>query len=120
MGVTWGASSRLALKRQKSRQDSREKGRPRVSSLGQIIRAIQRDAAALPTGELRDEIEVSLGVLDATISQFHRARPGIRGVDERITATGNVMIATLTVALYVRELTTRPADVTPIVTASLN
>ena len=91
-----------------------------MSSLGQIIRAIQHDAAALPTGELRDEIEVSLGVLDATISQFHRARPGIWGVDERITATGDVMIATLTVALYVKELTTRPADVTPIVTASFN
>ena len=117
MGVTWGASSRLTLKRQRTR---REKGRPRVSSLGQIIRAIQHDAAALPTSELRDEIEISLEVLDATISQFHRARPGIWGVDERITATGNVMIATLTVALYVRELTTRPADVTPIVTSSLN
>src|SRR6266567_479040 len=99
MGVTWGASSRLMLKRQKTRQDSREKGRPRVSSLGQIIRAIQHDAAALPTSELRDEIEISLDVLDAT---------------------GNVMIATLTVALYVRELTTRPADVTAAVTSSLN
>ena len=91
-----------------------------MSSLGQIIRAIQHDAAALPTSELRDEIEISLEVLDATISQFHRARPGIRGVDERITATGNVMVATLTVALYVRELTTRPADVTAAVTSSLN
>ena len=117
MGVTWGASSRLTLKRQKFR---REKGRPRVSSLGQIIRAIQCDAAALPTGELRDEIEISLEVLDATISQFYRARPGIRGVDARITATGNVMVATLTVALYVRELATRPADVTAAVTSSLN
>jgi hypothetical protein len=117
MGVTWGASSRLTLKRQQTR---RQKGRPYVSSLGQIIRVIQRDAAALPTGELRDEIEISLEVLDATISQFHRARPGIRGVDERITATGNVMVATLTVALYVRELTTRPADVTAAVTSSLN
>jgi len=90
-----------------------------VSSLGQIIRAIQHDAAALPTGELRDEIEVSLEVLDATISQFHSIRPGIRHVDERISATGDVMIATLTVALYVRELTTRPADVTT-VSSSLN
>ncbi len=115
MSVSWGASSRLTLKRQKAA----EKGRPRVSSLGQIIRVIQRDAAALPTGELRDEIEVSLTVLDATISQFHRIRPGIRHVDERISATGDVMIATLTVALYVRELATRPADVTPVVT-SLN
>ncbi len=119
MGVTWGASSRLTLKRQHTRQESREKGRPRVSSLGQIIRAIQHDAAALPTGELRDEIEISLEVLDATLSQLHRVRPGIRGVDERITATGDVMIATLTVALYVRELATRPADVTAVVT-SLN
>ncbi len=116
MGVTWGASSRLTLKRQQGR---REKGRPHVSSLGQIIRVIQHDAAALPTGELRDEIEISLDVLDATISQFHRVRPGIGHVDERISATGDVMIATLTVALYVRELTTRPADVTAVVT-SLN
>jgi hypothetical protein len=90
-----------------------------VSSLGQIIRVIQHDAAALPTGELRDEIKISLGVLDATISQFYRARPGIRHVDERISATGNVIVATLTVALYVRELASRPADVTAIVT-SLN
>ena len=89
-----------------------------MSSLGQIIRVIQRDAAALPTTELRDEIEISLGVLDATISQFYRIRPGIRHVDERISATSNVMIATLTVALYVRELTTRPADVTTV--TSLN
>ena len=90
-----------------------------MSSLGQIIRVIQRDAAALPTGQLRDEIEMSLGVLDVTISQFHSIRPGVRHIDERISATGNVMIATLTVALYVRELTSRPADVTAIVT-SLN
>jgi hypothetical protein len=89
-----------------------------VSSLGQIIRVIQH-AAALPTGELRDEIETSLGVLDATINQFHSIRPGIRHVDERISATGDVMIATLTVALYVRELAARPADVTAVVT-SLN
>jgi hypothetical protein len=91
-----------------------------VSSLGQIIRAIQHDAAALPTSELRDEIEISFEVLDATISQFHSIRPGVRNVDERISATGNVMIATLTVALYVRELATRPADVTAAVTGSLN
>jgi hypothetical protein len=116
MGVTWGASSRLTLKRQQTR---REKGRPHVSSLGQIIRVIQHDAAALPTDELRDEIKISLEVLDATISQFHSIRPGVRHIDERISATGNVMIATLTVALYVRELATRPADVTAIVT-SLN
>ncbi len=116
MSVSWGASSRLTLKRQQGR---REKGRPRVSSLGQIIRVIQHDAAALPTGELRDEIEISLDVLDATISQFYSIRPGVRHVDERISATGDVMIATLTVALYVRELAARPADVT-IVTSSLN
>ena len=90
-----------------------------MSSLGQIIRVIQRDAAALPTSELRDEIEISLEVLDAVISQFHRIGPGVRHVDERITATGDVMIATLTVALYVAELAARPADVIA-VTSSLN
>ena len=69
--------------------------------------------------QLRDEIEMSLDVLDATISQYHTHPPGVGHVDERISATGNVMIAALTVALYVRELTTRPADVTAVVT-SLN
>ena len=85
--------------------------------LGQIIRAIQHDAAALPTSELRDEIEISLEVLDATIGQFYRPRPGGRTVEERIIATGNVMVATSTTALYVRELATRPADVTAAVTS---
>ena len=86
-----------------------------MSSLGQIIREIQHDAAALPTDALRDEIEMSLEVLDAAISLFYRIPPGGRRVDDRIIATGTVMVAVLTAALYVRELTTRPADVTAVV-----
>ena len=38
-----------------------------MSSLGQIIRAIQHDAAALPTSELRDEIEI-LGSANVAVS----------------------------------------------------
>jgi hypothetical protein len=116
MSVTWGASSRLTLKRQRIR---REKGRPHVSSLGLIIREIQRDAAARPTDQLRTDIEISLEVLDAAIGQFYSVPPGIRHMDEWITATSEVMVAVLTTALYVRELATRPAAVV-VIGGSLN
>ena len=74
MGFTWGVcSSRLTLKRHKAR---REEGRPYVPNLGQLIREIQREAAALPTDALRDEIEINLEVQDAAIDQYfaHPAR----------------------------------------------
>ena len=90
-----------------------------MSNLGQIIRAVQREAAALPTEALRHDIEVSLGALDASIAQLHSIRPGTGRVEEQISATSEVWVAALTTALYVRELTTRPADVTAVVT-SLN
>jgi hypothetical protein len=106
MGVTWHVCSRLTLKRQKVR---REEGRPHVPNLGQLIREIQREAAALSTDALRDEIEINLDVQDAAIRQFSRIRPGA-GTGDLIVATSAVVVSVLTTALYVRELTTRPAD----------
>ena len=81
---------------------------PNVSSLGPLIREFQRDAAALPTDALQTEIEIGFEVLDAAIRQFYSIRPGTGTVDDRISATGDVMVATLMTALYVRELATRP------------
>jgi hypothetical protein len=92
-----------------------------VSSLGPLIREFQRDAAALPTDALRTEIEIGFEVLDAAIRQFHSIRPGIGTVDDRISATGDVLVATLMTALYVRELATRPVpDSAWIITGSVN
>jgi hypothetical protein len=83
-----------------------------VSNLGQIIREIQRDAAALPTATLREEIEINLEVQDAAIRQFYGIRRRAGNMDDLIVATSAVMISVLTTALYVAELTTRPAAVT--------
>jgi hypothetical protein len=106
MGFTWGVcSSRLTLKRQK---DRREEGRPYVPNLGQIIREIQREAAALSTDALRDEIEINLEVQDAAFCQYFSIRPGSGTVEDLIFANSAVMVTVLTTAIYVRELATRP------------
>ena len=81
-----------------------------MTQLGRLIREIQRDAAALPTDALRTEIGVSLEVMDAAIGQFHNIRPGAGNLRELIDASSEVMLAVLTTALYVRELTSRPAE----------
>jgi hypothetical protein len=91
-----------------------------VPTLGQIIREIQQTAAALSTDALRHEIEMSLDVQDAAIDLYFTIPPGGRTVEDLIIANSTVMVSALTTALYIRELTTRPADVTPIVTSSLN
>jgi hypothetical protein len=106
MGFTWGVcSSRLTLKRQKTR---REEGRPYVPNLGQLIREIQREAAALPTDALRDEIEINLEVQDAAIDQYFAIRPGHGTVEDLIIANSAAMVSVLMTALYVRELASRP------------
>ena len=87
--------------------------------LGQIIREIEREAASLSTAVLREEIEINLEVQDAAIRQYHAVPPGGRNVEDLIMTNSAVMVSVLTTALYVRELATRPADVTAIVT-SLN
>jgi hypothetical protein len=81
-----------------------------MPTLGQIIREIQREAAALPTDALRHEIEIeiNLEVQDAAISQYNAIPPGGRTVEDLIIANSTVMVSVLTTALYVRELATRP------------
>ena len=83
-----------------------------MPTLGQIIREIQREAAALPTDALRYEIEINLDVQDAAISQYFTVPPGGRTVEDLIIVNSAVMASVLTTALYVRELATRPADIT--------
>ena len=79
-----------------------------MPTLGQIIREIQREAAALSTDALRSEIEINLEVQDAAICQYFSMPPGGRTVEDLIIANSAVMVSVLTTALYVRELTTRP------------
>ena len=90
-----------------------------MPTLGQIIREIEREAASLSTAALRHEIELGLEVQDAAIRQYYAVSSGGRKVEDLIMANSAVMVSVLTTALYVRELATRPADVTAIVT-SLN
>ena len=79
-----------------------------MPTLGQLIREIQRDAAALPTSALRDEIEINLDVQDAAIDQYFGLRPGHGTAEDLIIANSAVMVSALTTALYVRELASRP------------
>ena len=79
------------------------------TNLGKVITEIQRDAAGTSTPDLRADIEVGLEVLDAAITDLHALRPGA-DVMERIIATSDFMETVITIALYVRELATRPAD----------
>ena len=80
-----------------------------MTQLGQLLGLIQQDAADLPTGELRNEIQVSLDVLTMFIDHFQNIQPGAGSLEEMISATGDVVTAALVTALYVRELTKRPA-----------
>lgn len=79
------------------------------TNLGRVITEIQRDAADTSTPELRSDIGVGLEVLDAAIADLHGLRPGA-DVMERINAIADFMETVITIALYVRELATRPAD----------
>ena len=90
-----------------------------MPTLGQLIREIQREAAALPTDTLREEVEINLDVQDAAIDQYFAIRPGHGTVEDLIIANSTVMVSALTTALYVRELTTRPREAWTI-TASVN
>jgi hypothetical protein len=81
-----------------------------MPSLGHVIREIQRDAAALPTRELRDEIGLCLQMQDEAIRQYCTIPPGGRTPEDLVLVSDTVMFALVTTALYVRELTTRPVD----------
>jgi hypothetical protein len=80
-----------------------------MNPLNEIVEEMQRRAAALPTADLRDHIQACLEVLTEDIDVAQRLGPSAPRT-QVITATDNVMITALATALYVRELTTRPAD----------
>ncbi len=81
-----------------------------MKNLYQAISKIRCEVAEIPTGALRTEIQNELDVLDAAISRLQSIRPGAGNVDETIDATADVWSTALMVALYVRELTTRPVE----------
>ena len=64
-----------------------------MPNLGQIIREIQREAAALSTDALRDEIEINLEVQDAAIASTSRIPPGGGTVEDLIIANSAVMVS---------------------------
>ena len=79
----------------------------------QDIAEIQQDAAAWPTGELRFAIHRALGLMDTALESM-------RYLCQNTSADGSakqqveqaqaaVLMHTMLVALYVRELTKRPA-----------
>lgn len=78
--------------------------------LGQFMKETQRDAAELPTGQLRAEIQVGVDVLTEAIDHFRRICPGAASEEEMAAATENMMGAALVVSLYVQELTRRPPE----------
>jgi hypothetical protein len=90
-----------------------------VTNLDRVITEIQREAADIPTQDLRSDIQVGLDVLEAAISDLHALRPET-DVIARISATADFMETVITIALYVRELAKRPADEPTPVVITLN
>ena len=90
-----------------------------MTPLSRVITQIQRDAADTATHDLRADIEIGFEVLDAAITQLNALRPGA-DVIELINANAEVLETAFTIALYVRELATRPADLIPPVPLSSN
>lgn len=70
---------------------------------------IQEDAAALPGGQLKKEIQISLDILSEHLDGVQKLRPDA-AIEVKISATDNLLVAALVIALYVRELTTRPVE----------
>jgi hypothetical protein len=81
-----------------------------MTELSQILADVQQDAAAMPDGRLRTEIQESLGVLTMVLDYLQALRADTASAEEMTSATGDVIFAALLIALYVREWTTRPID----------
>ena len=75
-----------------------------------LLGMIQEDAAALATGDLRAEIKVHLDVFAKYVEDFKNLQLDAVSFEEMISATDSVLVGALATALFVRELTTRPAD----------
>jgi hypothetical protein len=102
----------------------KERRRP-VSCLCRDIQQIQREAAALTTGELRSAIETDLGILAVVIDQLAHLctsppQPAGGADLEYSAARDLVFMSALTTALYTRELAHRPAKRTTYIQTSFS
>ena len=80
-----------------------------MNQLHQLLAMIQEDAAALPRGQLKKEIQISLDILSEHVLKIQNLRPDA-ALEDKISATDDLLVAALVIALYVRELTTRPVE----------
>ena len=80
-----------------------------MKQLSQVIGEIQREAADLPTGNLRATIQASLELLAEYIGQLQSIRPAAGSSEEMTDAANDVLYTALFTALHVQELITRPA-----------
>ena len=80
-----------------------------MKQLRELLAMIQEDAAALPGGQLKREIQINLEILAEYVADVQKMQPGA-ATEDKISATDNLLVAALVTALYVRELTTRPME----------
>jgi hypothetical protein len=79
-----------------------------MSNLGPTVRDYQHAAAALSQDSLRTGIECHLEVLDEVIGALSSIDPQTGDPSELWCASWDVILEALLIAVYVRELTTRP------------
>jgi hypothetical protein len=91
-----------------------------MNYLGQTIIETQQHAASLCTDLLRTAIHDSLHGLDTAIDRLYAIPPGAGNANEVFNAAGDVIATALMTALYVRELTIRPAPRFTRVSLSVN
>ena len=80
-----------------------------MNHLGKLISDTRCQAASLGTDLLKDEIHHSIHELDAAIARLYGIPPGAGNAERVFDAAGDVIATALITALYVCELTTRPA-----------
>lgn len=80
-----------------------------MNQLRQLLAMIVEDAAGLPRSALKAEIQVNVDFLSRYLTEVENLRPDAV-TEDKISATDNLLVAALVTALYVRELTTRPAE----------
>ena len=91
-----------------------------MNYLGQSITETQQHAQSLSTNLLREEIHQCLHSLDAAIDRLYGITPGAGNAEEVFNAAGDVIGIALMTALYLRELTIRPAPPFTRVRLSIN
>jgi hypothetical protein len=80
-----------------------------MKQLSQVIREIQREAADLPTGDVRATIQASLELLTEYTEVLQGIRPDAASAGEKADAANDLLYTALFAALYIQELVTRPA-----------